>query len=500
MLRRIALIAAAACLGSWAFGQAKAEPKAQLQPHTQGAPDENVVKILRTSNKAQTNKFVCETLEFKNVNPFNVVNYFWAVTSREEGGIYSFAHPTEQRGFIVVICPEYQLETLRKLAAELDRPKLNSFPGSAYIYKRLNHRSIADACFLNMLALYRGTSGVLWPDVETNSLLIYDAPAAAEAVVKALDTQLDQPLQQVEVAVAVYEVDVNSDGTIGLDFEAWKNGPGKLLYQLRASGQHLDFEGHQGAEGSHTNGHGFYVDYPSAFFDFMVEKGKARSVINTKIIASNRVPALLTTGERILYYQQTETPTNREVNGVTAEEVLAALALSGNGRVLSATNARQPFTNPNYALTQYPVSGRPVASQVRAADAGVLFAVVPTVGEKTINLDLTLRVIDSLGYDSTGKPLLGSREIADSISVANGEEVMFGGLVREQKIQSSRKVPILGSLPVIGWVFGGEIDSNKKSRIFTAIRPVLIKDHSNQADADDAIAAKARDEKVVELP
>lgn len=446
MLRKTALLIVALCFATVAYGKKEAPAGAK------NADDNNLVRVLRTPNKAQVNKYVCEALELKNVNPFDVINYFWAVTSREEGGIYSYVNPDGKSGYVVVICPAYQLPTLRKLAADLDRPKLTSAQGSKYIYYRMRHRNIANPNFTKVAAYYIGASGSLVPDVETNSVLIYDAPAGANALEAQFKNDLDTPLQQVEIAVRIYEIDVNNDGTLGLDYEAWKNGPGQVLGQYSAHGEYLNVKG-SGHSHFTSSANGVYLNYPSTFFDFLVEKGKAKSLINTKIAALNRVPAELSTGEQIPFY-----------------------------------------------VVKNKDDKRTVTSDIKAVETGISFTVAPIIGEGMINMAMNLKLVNNSGFDGEGQPMLNTRQIDDSIAVAVGDEVIFGGLIRERKIQSTQKVPILGSLPILGYLFGGETTSHKKTIVVTAVSPRLVVDNNNVTAKDDQLVKKASGDVVVTLP
>ena len=470
MLRKIVLFTALVALAVLAHGQGPARSKKPLVPPPPApGSGESLVRVLRTSNKAQTNHFVCDTLTFNNVNPFDLINFFWAVTSREEGGIYSFVNPDGKSGKLVVICPEYQLETLRKLARELDRPHLTSAPGSKYIYYRMRYRNAADPSFRTAVNYWAGTSSVVRPDVETNSMLIFDAPEGADACRAGLEKELDQPLQQVEMGVSLYEVDVNNDGTLGLDFEAWKNGPGKLLGQYRASGDYADVRG--GSTHFHTSGTGVYLDYPSSYFDFLVEKGKAKALVQTKITAINRVAALLTTGEQIPYYAvatntTTSNPNDREVHGTTTPAATASLA----------------------------------SPLVRAVNTGITLNVTPVIGKEMVTMALTLSAINNTGFDGAGAPLLSSRSITDSLSVALGDEVIFGGLTRERKVQNARKIPFFGSLPGIGYLFGDETTTMHKTVVVTAINPRVVLGDNNVSESDKSLTKKVNQEEVVVLP
>jgi type II secretory pathway component GspD/PulD (secretin) len=440
-----------------------------------GNENERTVKVLRTTNKAQTNHYVCEALEFKNVNPYNVVNFFWAVVSREEGGIYSFCDSDEKgeykdNGFIVVICPEYQLESLRQLARDLDKKGLDSGPNSKYTYYRMKHRNGSDPNFLSVASWHIGSSGVLAPDIETNSVLIYDATGGADYAESVLKDTIDKPLRQVEMGVKVYEVDVNRDGTLGLDFQAWKNGPGKGLFSFRYDGATISFRDRNGnvvsAKGSYENrSSGFYGDYPSAFFDFLAAKGKAQTLTDTKVLAFSGETAAMTAKDEILYHRVTDDP--------------AALDRNVKGEIL----LREP-----QELRQ-------------SVKVGVDLAITPTIGDESIKMVTKLQASSIQGYDGKGVPIIsGPFTLENTTSVPNGVEAYLGGVTREKQVKTTRKVPVLGSIPVLGYLFGGEISTNQKTMVVASVRPMLVKEASNVTAADTEIATEVGPQCVKVLP
>jgi len=441
---------------------------------------EKTVKVLRTTNKAQTNHYVCEALEFKNVNPYNVVNFFWAVVSREEGGIYSFCDYDEQgnykdNGFIVVICPEYQLESLRQLAKDLDKKGLNSGPGSTYTYYRMKHRNASDSNFLAVASWYIGSSGALVPDVETNSVLIYDAAGGAKVAEEALKTELDKPLRQVEMGIKLYEVDVNRDGTLGLDFQAWKNGPGKGLFSAEYDGATLAYHSTDGSavirgKSNYDNRYsGFYGDYPSAFFDFLTAKGKAQTLTDTKVLAFSGQAATVTAVDDVQFHQSTDTPA----------------ALDRN------LNATTKIIEPGVAEALW-----------KTVQVGVTLGITPTIGDDNIKLVTALQSTAIQGYDGKGVPVIsGPLTLENTTSVPNGVEAYLGGVTREKKVETTRKVPVLGSIPVLGFLFGGEITTNQKTMVVASARPMLVttaKGNTTQTEHD--VAAEVAPECVQVLP
>ncbi len=453
----------AAMLHSQGSAAASASLREELQ---------NVVKVLRTTNKAETNKYVCEALEFKHVNPFDIVNFFESTISREEGGIYSFLNPDGKSGFIVVICPEYQLPSLRQLARELDRPSIASAPGSSYGFYRMRHRDISNPQLRNIISMHMDNWGALLPDVQTNSVMVYDAKGGFDAANAKL-LELDQPLRQVEMKVNIYEMNVNNDMKIGLDFEAWKNGPGKMLGVFSAQSQQLD-NAYYGSASNRSNMRGTLLDYPSAFFDFLVSKGKAKTLANTRAITATGVPAVLTAMDEFVIYAVNNSP--NVVPAVAFDKVVVVPDRDVKGKI-----ATLPGTT------------------IRAR-TGVDVTLTPTVGDETTILDANMTLTNLIGYDDKGYPALNTTKQTSQVSVKNGSEVVFGGLNRITVLKNTRKMPFFGSLPVLGYLFGGETDIHKESTLVISVSPTLLGAESNKKAEDDELAKQVADESVTVIP
>jgi type II secretory pathway component GspD/PulD (secretin) len=453
-------------------------PPNDLQTH--------VVKVLRTTNKAQTNRYVAKVYTMENVNPYEVINFLTTTLTKEEGGFYTFVEPDNVGGKILVICPVYQLEYFDKVVPQLDRPQLTSAPGSKYTYYRLKHRSAADPGFVAVLRDYANPGGVIQPDLETNSVLLFDSPSGADFAEQALNEKLDVPTPQAQIDVKMYEIALNNDGKMGLDYEDWKNGPGRYLFAAQYSWEYLkaaqqlkvkqygnyllgtSSELDNSKYERNYKGAGYYADYPSAFVDFLVEKGKARVLVDTKIVALTGVSAALNTGDQILYYAMTTDTGNftREVNGASASRSVPENTQVG----------------------------------VSAVSTGVFLDVIPTIGSEDVNLDLIARVVNLLGFQENGTPILGSRQLENQFRVKNGEEILLGGLTRERQINSTEKIPILGSLPVLGWLFGGETTTMQKSMIVISLKPEIIKDFRNLSPEDETVINKATGVAEVSIP
>ena len=462
--------------------------------YSENPDDQKVVKILRTTNKAQVMRYVPKVYTFNQVNPHEIVNYFTAALACEEGGAYTFVAPDGKSGKLLVICPEHQIPYFDKLAAELDRSQLTSAPGSKYIYYRFKHRSALDSGLRSVLSFYGGGPGeALVPDRETNSMLIYDAPQGALDVAALLEKSMDAPTPQVQIALKIYEVNVSNAGALGQDFISWKNGIGRNLFNWSYAGDYLKLI-HPDDPNKftlRTSSWGYYVEYPSAYFDFLVSKSKAKVLVETRLSAMNGSTASFQTGDQVLYYYVDSV---RNVTGATTAQSQAALNLSkrantqGNTsqviETIAGATTYQVTVNTDTGVIQGITQSSAPINRIQAVPTGILFTATPRIGTEMINMDLLVKVADLVGYQDNGIPIINSRQIADSIVVPKDTEIMLGGLTRENVIKTTKKFPILGSIPILGWFFGGENQIKQKAMVVMAIKPVVITDFSGMTTED----------------
>ena len=457
---------------------------AQTEPASDAG--EHVVKVLRTTNKAQILKYVPRVYDFQKTNPHQVINYFTTALATEEGGAYTFVAPDGKSGKILVICPEHQIPYFDKLAKELDRAEITSSPGSKYIYYRLKHRSAGDLNLLNVLLNYGGELPVVAPDssrpgqalqadFETNSLLLFDAPSGADNAQKILEEALDKPTPQVDIQVKIYEVQLNDDGTFGLDYADWKNGPGALLFNAEIGGERLrktdEFFSNQW---SHTGG--YYLDYPSAYFDFLVVKNKARVVTESSVAAMSSFPADFESDEQYLYFSKSLPSYPSAPSGVQGDNI------------------------DSYTGTY----NREIDMVLSPVYVGIYLCVLPNIGEENVDMKIHLDVDNVTGFaDGSGyfdKPIVSTREFDDRINVPLNKEVVITGMTRERVINHTQKIPILGSIPVLGWLFGGESARTDKTMVVAVLKAAPIKDMDNYTEEHKLLADKAQGESSIIPP
>jgi type II secretory pathway component GspD/PulD (secretin) len=166
--------------------------------------------------------------------------------------------------------------------------------------------------------------------------------------------------------------------------------------------------------------------------------------------------------------------------------IIQALANRGDTRVYSAPRilvddnatgriesvAESPFTSVNASDTVA------TTSFAGFAKAGTQLTIEPHIAEGDhLEINYTLTVSSFTGAGSgTIPPPRSSDTLSSTIRVPDGHTVIVGGLLTETLAESSSHVPLIGDVPVIGWLFGSRSESRSKVRLYAFIRPTILRD------------------------
>jgi len=81
----------------------------------------------------------------------------------------------------------------------------------------------------------------------------------------------------------------------------------------------------------------------------------------------------------------------------------------------------------------------------------------------------------SVGDPNEVGPTFTKRVLRNTVLVENGKTVVLGGLIDSNITESVTKVPILGDLPFIGWLFRRTSSEEKKTNLLIFINPTIVK-------------------------
>ncbi|MEX0964067.1 MAG: type II secretion system secretin GspD [Pseudohongiellaceae bacterium] len=110
-------------------------------------------------------------------------------------------------------------------------------------------------------------------------------------------------------------------------------------------------------------------------------------------------------------------------------------------------------------------------------NVGTTLRVTPHVNQgDRVALDI-YQEISSISQRAGAVDLItNERRIETRVSVANGETVVLGGLIRDNVVQNETRVPLLGSVPGVGRLFRSRETEVRKTNLLVFIRPTILRD------------------------
>jgi type IV pilus assembly protein PilQ len=164
----------------------------------------------------------------------------------------------------------------------------------------------------------------------------------------------------------------------------------------------------------------------------------------------------------------------RIANNYLVNATITAAATEGKAKVLSdpkITTLNNQAANIN-VTTQIPYVTSNVASTgvqtqtVSYVTTGIQLTVTPSINADgrillIINPNVSQPSVTASANTQTGAPAVDTRNAQTSVLVRDGETIVIGGLISDSLSDTISKIPLLGDIPVLGWLF------KKKTKIRT---------------------------------
>ena len=366
---------------------------------------------------------------------------------------------------LVVTGTQRQIQSVKDLIAKLDVPAPSG--RSSFNIIALNYIKAVDiakniSTVVEKFAAGNGDTSLIRrvaveAIAESNTLLVNATPEdfkAIEAVIKALDVKP----KQVHISVLIAEVSEGDLDKLGVTITAL-NSPdavGKnafagatrstadnmgMLSQLSSGmfGQGLTFGI---AHGSYTDANGNIVtDYPGVFnIDAIKSNDKVKILANPSLGAQNNVEAEVSVVDNIPITEAT---------------------ITGSG------------------------SDRDVIQNITRMDVGVKLTMTPHIipdGIVQLELEPSIEAVTDKGVSTDYAPTISKRKVKTTVMVEDGKTIVIAGLMRNDKAEIKKKIPLLGDIPLLGWLFRWNSTEEKKTNILIFVTPTVISD-SASADA-----------------
>jgi len=193
----------------------------------------------------------------------------------------------------------------------------------------------------------------------------------------------------------------------------------------------------------------------------------------------------------------------RVTNNYIVNATISAAASEGKAKVLSdpkiATLNNQP-ANIN-VTTQIPYVTSNVASTgvqtqtVSYVTTGIQMTVTPSINADgrillVINPNISQPSVSAAANTATGAPAVDSRVAQTTVLVRDGETIVIGGLINDSVSNQIAKIPILGDIPILGWLFKQRGERTTSTELVVFITPSIVRRDATTASLPSATAPK----------
>lgn len=351
----------------------------------------------------------------------------------------------QQMGRIIRVAPLETIKAEQQAALEAKRASDDLEELSLYIAP-LNYAQADELTEqVKSLLTQRGTVQV---DERGNQLIIKDTDRNIAAV-RELLKRLDQPNRQVSIEARFVEANSTFSRSLGIQWGADIDASAATGYPTGAF-----FPNDIGVSGGIASGsNAFYTREQSD--SLLVDLGASSSTSGINFSLGS-IPGLINVDAR-----------------------LSAAVSDGYGKIISAPRvtaldnekadviqgARIPYKSVSQAGTQ-----------VQFVNAALELHVTPHItSDNTVFLDIEMKNDrPDYGVQVDGQPAISTKEINTRVLVPDGDTAVLGGVYSTSESYSEARVPGLGSVPILGWLFKRTEKSRSQNEMLVFITPHIV--------------------------
>jgi general secretion pathway protein D len=118
-----------------------------------------------------------------------------------------------------------------------------------------------------------------------------------------------------------------------------------------------------------------------------------------------------------------------------------------------------------------------IGQNIQRQDLNLTLNVTPHISSSDIvRIDIEQETKDIGGKDAELGPTWTQRKLKTGVVVHDQQSVVIGGLVQERDVYNVSKVPLLGDIPILGYLFKFSTKAKKKTNLLILLTPYIIKD------------------------
>ena len=172
----------------------------------------------------------------------------------------------------------------------------------------------------------------------------------------------------------------------------------------------------------------------------------------------------------------------RLADGTILDLELSAMEKENKGEIIASprittANQKEAYIEQGVEIPyQEAASSGATATQFKKAVLSLTVTPHITPDNKII-LDLVVTQ-DTISDISSGQaPAIDTQRIGTQVLVNDGETIVLGGIYQQAIISSVSKVPVLGDIPYVGWLFRNTSEFNEKKELLIFVTPRIVTEH-----------------------
>jgi type IV pilus assembly protein PilQ len=301
-------------------------------------------------------------------------------------------------------------------------------------------------------------------ETRTNQLFVSDIPSKLEEI-QALIAKIDIPVRQVLIEARIVEADDSFGRSLGVKLGG------------------TDLRGLRGGVPGYNIGGNNYVAIGGNYSNTGVQTGQTPNTGSSYNPDSQFVnlPANTTA-----FGGGSAATFALSLFGATANRFLnleiSALEAEGKGNIVSSprviTSDQTKARIEQGEEIPYQQATSSGATSVSFKKASLRLEVTPQITpEGNVILDLEVNK-DSRGALTSAGPAINTKQVKTQVLVENGGTVVIGGIFTQDEQNEVNKVPLLGDIPFIGYLFQNRVKSTRKTELLVFITPKIVTDRS----------------------
>jgi general secretion pathway protein D len=286
---------------------------------------------------------------------------------------------------------------------------------------------------------------------EVNNALVIQATQQVFAEIQRVLLQLDVLRRQVLIDAQIYEVTL--DNSISLGISAQLQNRGNLERSTTGS-----FVTPQGGSAPSLSAQTFaYIGRSRELLLFLnaeENRSRVRTLSAPSVLVSDNFPAEFQVGAEV------PVPTTSSISPVQSD----------------GTNV--------------------FAQTIQFRNTGVILKVKPQINEGgNVSLDIMQEVSQAAANNTSGivAPVIGKSSVNSTVVIGNGQTIALGGFIRDNNEQGANRVPLIGRIPIIGYLFGNSRKAHTRSELIVLITPHVLESREDADRATEELKAKLKE-------